>query len=96
VQLEDQVLRQLGLITPDDPANTSVDETEFVAGCVDRLDSGKLKVPLVTADLGVREGRYEATAGCVDVDGDVDAGLLLVGVEYVVNLPDWLVVASVG
>lgn len=31
VQLEDQVLRQVRFITPDDPANTGIDQAKFVA-----------------------------------------------------------------
>ena len=46
VQLEDEVLGQVGFVTPDDPANTSVDETELVAGDVDRLHTGKLEIPV--------------------------------------------------
>ena len=38
----------------------------------------------------------EATAGSIDVDRDVNAGVLLVLVQNVVDLPDGLVVTGLG
>ena len=35
VKLEDEILRKQLLGAPDDPTNTDVGETEFVAGCID-------------------------------------------------------------
>ncbi len=46
VELEDQMLGKVGLVTPDDPTDTGVDETELVAGGVDRLYAGELEVPV--------------------------------------------------
>jgi hypothetical protein len=38
VQLEDKVLREICFVSPDDPANTGVDEAELVARSVDRFN----------------------------------------------------------
>ena len=46
VELEDQMLGQVGLITPDDPTDTGIDETELMARSIDRFYTGKLEVPV--------------------------------------------------
>ena len=53
MELEDEMLGEVRLVSPDDPANTGVDQTEFVARGVDRLYTGKLEVPC-DSQLGVR------------------------------------------
>lgn len=45
MQLEDQVLRQVGFVAPDNPADSSIYETILVSGGIDRLDAGQLEVP---------------------------------------------------
>ena len=57
VEFEDQMLGEVGFVAPDDPAYARVDETEFVARCVDGLDAGEFKVP-VCCQLILR--RYKA------------------------------------
>lgn len=39
VELEDEVLGQVGLVPPDDPSYSSVDQSELVSRCVDGLDT---------------------------------------------------------
>lgn len=39
VELEDEVFGQVGLVPPDDPSDSSVDQAEFVSRCVDGLDA---------------------------------------------------------
>ena len=34
VEFEDKVFGEVGLVTPDDPANASVDKAKFMAGCI--------------------------------------------------------------
>ena len=46
MELEDEVFGEVGLVAPDYPAYAGVNETEFVAGCVYRLDAGELEVPV--------------------------------------------------
>lgn len=45
VQFEDQVLREMGLVPPDDPANADVGKTELVARRVDGDDTRQAEVP---------------------------------------------------
>jgi hypothetical protein len=78
VQLEDEVLGQVRLVAPDDPADAAVREPELVAGGVDGHDARELEVPL---ELGVRERRDEPARRAVDVDRDAVAGARLVFVE---------------
>lgn len=65
VQLKHQMLGQVALVSPDDPSNTSIDQPEFVSTDVDRLDAGKLKVPLL-ACLGMRERSNERTGSALE------------------------------
>ena len=39
------MLGEEGLVAPNDPAYAGIDETEFVAGGVYRLDAGEFEVP---------------------------------------------------
>lgn len=47
VEFENEVLREIALVSPDDPAKAWIHQTEFVTGCVDGLDAWEQKVPLV-------------------------------------------------
>lgn len=47
MEFEDEVFREVGLVTPDDPAYAGVDKAELMAGGIDRFDAGKLEVPAV-------------------------------------------------
>lgn len=40
MQLEDEVLGEVGLVTPDDPTDTGVDETKFVPGGINGFYTG--------------------------------------------------------
>lgn len=93
VQLEDEVLREVLLGAPDDPANTDVGKTELVTGGVDRDNTGDTEVPL---ELGGGEGSDEASRSTVDVDGDGVTGAGLVLIEESRHLLHGLVVAGVG
>lgn len=61
MKLQDQMLRKEAFILPNDPANTSVDQTELVAGSVDRFDTWKLEIPFRSANLCVCERSSEST-----------------------------------
>ena len=45
VELENEVFREVFLGAPDNPTNTNVGETEFVAGCVDGDDTRNFEIP---------------------------------------------------
>jgi hypothetical protein len=45
MQLENKIFGKMRLVAPDNPANTTVRKTEFVARSVDGHDTGKLEVP---------------------------------------------------
>jgi hypothetical protein len=47
VQFEDEVAREVFLVTPDYPADPSVYQAEFVPGGVDGFNAGKTEVPVV-------------------------------------------------
>lgn len=53
VELEDEVLGQVRLVAPDDPADTDVGEAELVAGGVDGDDTREAEVPFEFGLLGV-------------------------------------------
>jgi hypothetical protein len=69
--------------------------TYLVARSVDRLHPRQLKVPLVSISLRMRERSDETSRSSVHVNRNVNASLLLVFIEDVVDLPNRLVVASV-
>ena len=96
MQLKDEVLGQVRLVAPDDPAHTGIYEAVLVSGSVDRLDPRQLKVPLRAAHAGVRKGGDEPARGRVHVYRDINPRLLLVLVEDLGDLLDRLVVARVG
>lgn len=93
MQFEDEILREVLLTSPHDPAKSWIHETELMARCVDRVYSGKRKVPLT---LGPDEGGYHGTGSAVNVDRDRDTGIFLVVVKDLGNRLDGLVVAGVG
>jgi hypothetical protein len=90
VQLEDEVLREVGLVAPDNPADATVRKSELVTGRVDRHDARELEVP---QELRVRERRDEAARRAVDVDRD---GVTSTGLELVQELSGLLVPATAG
>lgn len=80
MKFEEEVVWQVGFIAPGYPADTGVYEAKSVAGCVDSLDAGELKVPFWSTGFGMGKGGYESTRRCIYVYWDVDASLFLVGV----------------
>lgn len=66
--MEDELLRQILLAPPDDPANARVDEAVLVPADIDALHQRQPEVPL---ELRVEEWRYEPSARGVDVDRHV-------------------------
>ena len=68
VDVENQLLRQLLLATPDHPADARVYEPVLVATCVDALHPLQSEVPL---DFGVDEWRHEATACRIHVNWNI-------------------------
>ena len=94
--LENQVLGKLRLVSPDDPAHTSIDKPEFVARGIDGLNTRQFKVPLWASDLRVCKRCDEATRCGIDVDWNVDTRLLLIFVENFGDLFDWLIMTWTG
>jgi hypothetical protein len=45
MELKDEILGKMGLVTPDDPADADVGETKLVTRSVDGDDTRKFKVP---------------------------------------------------
>jgi hypothetical protein len=82
VDVEDEFLRQVLLAAPDAPADAGVDEAVLVAADVDALDQRQAEVPL---QVRVQEGRDEAAARRVHVDGRLPPGLPVLGLEQVVE-----------
>ena len=76
------MLRQILFISPDNPANPSVDQAELVTTGIDRLDPRKLKIPLGSAGFGMGEWRNEASGCCIDVDRYVNTIRFLILVKY--------------
>jgi hypothetical protein len=60
MEFEDQMFRQTGFISPDDPANPGVDKAKFLTGRIDGLDARKLEVPF-KAGATVNEGSNKTT-----------------------------------
>lgn len=89
------MLREVCFIPEDNPAHARIDEAELVATGVDGADTGQRKIPF-EASFGVCEGGDEPTRGSIDMDGNVNASLLLIRVEHGVNLIYGFVVSSVG
>lgn len=58
MEFEDKVLGQELFVSPDDPTDACVDESEFVARSVDRLHAWELEIPFESG-FGVGEGRDE-------------------------------------
>lgn len=58
MQLEDEMLGEEGLVTPDYPADTGRDQAVLVAGGIDRLDTRKFKVPGIGVRLRTIQSNY--------------------------------------
>ena len=74
VLVEDQVLSEIRLLAEDQPADSGIDESELVAGGVDRPYLLQPEVPL---RVRIEKRPDEGAAGAVDVEGDVEALLVL-------------------
>lgn len=92
MQLEDQILRKELLRPPDNPTNTDVGETKFVAGRVDGNYAGDFEIPF---KFRSSEGSDEPSGGTVDVNWDRVAGTSLKFVEQFGHLLHRFVVARV-
>lgn len=64
VELENEMLRQIALVSPDNPSHSCVDQPEFVTTGVDRFNAGQFEVPLLPC-LGVGEGCDEGTGSAL-------------------------------
>jgi hypothetical protein len=65
---------QHGFILPQNPAQSRVDKTKFVAGGIDRVHTRHVESPLV---FRVREWCDECARGTVNVNGDIEASAFL-------------------
>lgn len=92
MQLKDELLRQMGLVAIDKPADADVGEAKLVAAGVDADDARDAEVPL---EVRRGEGGDEAPGGGVDVDGDIDACLGFVLVKLLGHFLHGLVVTGV-
>ena len=72
--MEDQVVRELLAVSPEDPANAQRSQAELVPRGADRLDPGQ---PEVEDHVRRAERREERAAGSVNVNVDVEAGVCL-------------------
>lgn len=65
MKLEDKVLGELRFIPPDNPANTSVDQTEFVTRDVDGFYARKFEIPASVSycmlECGTRTTKFRTT-----------------------------------
>ena len=93
VHVEDQLLVEDLPLAEHDPAQPRRHEPELVARRVDGLHPRQPEVPLV---VRVEERVHEAARSTVDVHRNRDAGLLLVGIEPVVDLLEVVVLAGEG
>ena len=91
--MEDQIVGQLGDVTPHDPTDAQRRQPELVARRADRLHPGQPEVPL---DVGGAERCQKGTAGPVDMDVDVESGVGLQRVEGVGERLDRLIGTGVG
>ena len=91
--VEDEVVGELGHVTPDDPADTQRRQPELVTRGADRLHPRQPEVPL---DVRRAERGEEGATGPVDVDVDVQPGVGLQRVECGGERGDHLVRARVG
>lgn len=90
--MEDKLLGKEVLRPPERPSDSGADQAIFVSRNVDRHDSGDPEVP---NEVGVDEGSDEPSGGGVDVDLDVEAGLLFLLVEESSELNDVFILSGV-
>src|SRR5690242_17315207 len=95
MQFEYQVFGQVAFVPPDDPAHASIHKTKLMATGVDRLNAGKLKVPLLIS-LCMCKWCNKTARGSIDMNGNIDASLLLVSVQDIVDLLNGLIVACIS
>src|SRR5690606_36825021 len=93
VAVEDQLLGQFPLVSPDDPADPWIDQAILVSRRVDGFDAGESEIP---NEFGLEERGDEASAGGIDMDGNVQALLCLELVEGFAEFLDVLVAAVEG
>ena len=93
IDVEDQIGIEILKLAPDDPAHARIDQAVLVARSVDGFDAWQAKVP---EQVRLEERRDEAAAGAIDVDGNVEAGLLLEAVESGAQRENVFVVSGKG
>ena len=93
VLIEDEILREVGPLAEDQPADARVDKAELVTGDVDRPDLLEAEIPL---GLRIQERPHEPTARRVDVEGHIDFTLSLEIEQAVVDAPDVVGMAGEG
>ena len=91
--MEDEVVGQVLLVPPQHPAHPQGCQPELVSRGADRLDPGDTEVPY---DAGSAEGGEEGARSAVDVDTDVEPGVLLELVESLRQLENRFVGAGVS
>jgi hypothetical protein len=68
IDMEDKFFRQVLLVPPNDPSNTSIDQSIFVPTDIDTLHQWQPEIPL---ELRVYKRCNEATAGRIDMDRSI-------------------------
>jgi len=91
--VEDQLFGEVLGVAPDGPSAAERRQAELVAGGVDGLDARQAEIP---DDRRMDEGGNEASAGTIDVDGDVETLALLEVVEGLDDVFDGFVDEGVG
>ena len=93
VDVEAQLLRQIGLLSPQHPAHTGENTAVFMAAGVDRLHAGQAEVP--TQLRGIKR-RHKGTGGTINVDGNVEPRALLQLIEALLDGFNRLIAAIKG
>ena len=93
VDVEAQLLRQIGLLTPQHPAHTGENTAVFMAAGVDRLHAGQAEIP---AQLRRIKRRNKGTGCPIDMDGDVEPGALLQLIQLLLDGFNRLIAAIKG
>ena len=93
VDVEAQLLGQQVVVAPEHPAHPGQHAAVLVAAAVDREHAWQAEIPDQIRGI---ERRHEAARGGVHMNGDVEAGAFLQGIELPAQLFDRLVAAIEG
>jgi len=84
MELENQMLWEIGLISPDNPSYTGIHQPEFVSRSVDGLDTRKFEVPFLSStSFCLCERSNESSRRRINMDWDIDSSL---GLEIIQDL----------